>query len=194
MTNRVIRYARELFEEKADRYKVLSEAAAKELDREQQIPLNYTNVGRSMNDQDSPHGNQTQQPSYRDEIEYKDPRGVDTYQSHAAAAGFGSFGHDLPQHHQSQPQPQPQPQHAIAPGFRHRDSAQGVDLVNPGYGEQETISVANNTETASSTRYHAQGSGQSFVHASTNQIPSPFEDDEPAAQVTPSQQNVPKVP
>ncbi|KAF9930328.1 hypothetical protein BGZ65_005410 [Modicella reniformis] len=185
MTNRVIQYARELFAEKANRYKVLSEAATKELDREQQIPLNYTNVGRSMNEQEGPRGSHLQQPSYRDEIEYKDPRGADSYQdSHtaaAAAAGFGSFGHDMPQQYQNQHQP------PVAPGFNHRDSTQGLDLINPGYGEQETVSGANATEAAPSALYHAQGSGQSFVHASTNKIVSPFEDDEPVAQTAPTQ-------
>ncbi|KAF9182868.1 hypothetical protein BGZ51_004383 [Haplosporangium sp. Z 767] len=69
MTNRVIHYARELFAEKANRYKVLGEVATRELDREQQIPLNYTNVRGS--DQEGYHNNShLPQPSYRDEIEY----------------------------------------------------------------------------------------------------------------------------
>ncbi|KAI1319345.1 hypothetical protein EDD11_004211 [Mortierella claussenii] len=189
MTNRVIHYARELFEEKANRYKVLGEAATKELDREQQIPLNYTNVGK---DQDENHSSDLgQQPSYRDEIEYKDPRGADAYQhSRAAAAGFGAYGHDLPMHHQHQHQQHYQ--HPVAPGFDHRGSVQGLDLMNPYYGEPETIPAPIHTEPvpASAPAQHApatapflaQGTGQSFVHTSTNKIASPFDADDDTAE------------
>ncbi|KAK3809956.1 MAG: hypothetical protein J3Q66DRAFT_61509 [Benniella sp.] len=220
MTNRVIRYARELFEEKANRYKVISEAAAKELDREQQIPLNYTNIGRSGEAQDDPRSAPNQQASFRDEIEYKDPA-ADAYQhSRVAPAGFGSYGHDLPQQHQSHHQQHQQmQQHPIAPGFNPRDSTQGIDLVNPNYGEQDIITVASPSDPVPpsisyqhqgvghsepappsapyqqqgpghsepappSAPYQQQGAGQSFVHTSTKQIISPFEEDEPVAQAT----------
>ncbi|KAG0198245.1 hypothetical protein BGX28_008310 [Mortierella sp. GBA30] len=197
LTNRVIHYARELFAEKANRYKVLGEAAAKELDREQQIPLNYTNVHRP-NEQEGFQNSHTEQPSYRDEIEYKNPRGDDDYQHSraAAAAGFASYGQGVA------PEPyQQQHQHPVAPGFAHRDSAQGLDLVNPYYAEQETIAaphIAMETPQtqmhASSAPYVAQGSGQSFVHTSTNKIASPFDDDEPVVPVASLPQDDIKVP
>ncbi|KAF9114219.1 hypothetical protein BGX27_011421 [Mortierella sp. AM989] len=189
MTNRVIHYARELFNEKANRYKVLGEAAAKELDREQQIPLNYTNVGSSMKNQEH-HNNRFEQPSYRDEIEYKDPRSDDSFQHSQAAAGIGAYGKGLPQHHQQ----------SVAPGFNRRSSTQGLDLVNPYHGEQETFqgNIAMESTSAQSSHqpvpYHAQGSGQSFVHASTSKIPSPFGDEEPIAPVNYSSQDDIKVP
>ncbi|KAG0369843.1 hypothetical protein BGZ54_008671 [Gamsiella multidivaricata] len=194
MTNRVIHYARELFAEKANRYKVLGEAATKELDREQQIPLNYTNVGSSMNDREGYQSNHPQQPSYRDEIEYKDPRGADAFQQSraAAAAGFGAYGHDLGQHQHQQP---------VARGFSHRDSAQGLDLVNPYYGEHDTIPGPTNVDptpiqpsVAPAAPFVAQGPGQSFVHASTNKIPSPFDEDEPVAPAAPPIMDGIKVP
>ncbi|KAF8936218.1 hypothetical protein EDD21DRAFT_99097 [Dissophora ornata] len=186
MTNRVIHYARELFTGKADLYKVLGEAATKELDREQQIPLNYTNIGASRGDQDG-YNSHLQQPAYRDEPEYKDPRGGDDYQhSREAAAGFGPYGNDLPQQYQHEHQ-----QYPVAPGFSHHDSTHGIDLVNPYYGEQETIPGSIDTETTqiqhshpSATPYHAPGSGQSFVHASTSNITSPFDEEAP---ITPTQ-------
>ncbi|KAF9897098.1 hypothetical protein BX616_006188, partial [Lobosporangium transversale] len=175
MTNRVIHYARELFAEKANRYKVLGEAAVKELDREQQIPLNYTNIGGSSNDREPP------QPSYSDEIEYKNPRSDDYHQqSRAAAAGFGSYGHDLPSHQQQFHQGyQPYTHQPAAPGFSHRDSTQGLDLVNP-YYDDGTIPAPPPPPVASSAPFvTVPGVGQSFVHGSTNKIPSPFDDDVP---------------
>ncbi|KAF9961909.1 hypothetical protein BGZ72_001016 [Mortierella alpina] len=202
MTNRVIHYARELFAEKANRYKVLGEAAVKELDREQQIPLNYTNVGgnsnniNNSNDQEGFQNSHTQQPSYRDEIEYKTPQGDDYQHSRAAAAGFGSYG-------QGQPEPYHQQyQHPVAPGFNPRDSTQGLDLVNPYYAEQETIPAPMGVETtqanmysSSAAPYPAQGAGgMSFVHASSNKIPSPFDDDEPVVSVAPMPHDDVKVP
>lgn len=190
MTNRVIRYARELFEEKANRYKVISEAAAKELDREQQIPLNYTNIGRSGPVQEDPRDAPLQQSSFRDEIEYKDEADAYQHSRAAPAAGFGSYGHDLPQQHQSHHQQQQMQQHPIAPGFNPRDSTQGIDLVNPNYGEQDIITVASPSEPVPpSAPYQQQPTGQSFVHASTKQIASPFEDDEPVAQPTSPKQD-----
>ncbi|KAG0305389.1 hypothetical protein BGZ98_004223 [Dissophora globulifera] len=156
MTNRVIHYARELFAEKANRYKVLGEAATKELDREQQIPLNHTKIGALPIDQE--------QPSYRDEIEYKNPRDGDMYEhSHVPAAGFGSFGSgEQPQNHQ----------YPIAPGFAHRSSAQGLELVNPYYGEPEQHAVPTTVDTTRAS--YTAVSGQSFVHGSTHTIASPF--------------------
>ncbi|KAF9348798.1 hypothetical protein BGX26_012820 [Mortierella sp. AD094] len=190
MTNRVIHYARELFSDKANRYKVLGEAAAKELDREQQIPLNYTNVGTTRNDQDY-HNSNLHQPSYRDEIEYKDPRSDDSYQqSRAAVAGFGSYGHELPQHHQ----------HPVAPGFNHRNSVTGLDLVNPYHGEQDVYPAPIAMENIPSQNPHSpvpylpQGSGQSFVHTSTSKITSPFGEDDPISPVHHSPHDDIKVP
>lgn len=199
MTNRVIHYARELFAEKANRYKVLGEAAVKELDREQQIPLNYTNVGgnnnKGMNDQEGFQNSHTQQPSYRDEIEYKTPQNEDYQHSRAAAAGFGSYDQGVPDHYQQQHQ------HPVAPGFNPRDSTQGLDLVNPYYAEQETMPAPMGVETtqahmySSTAPYLAQGTSQSFVHATTNKIPSPFDDDdEPVAAVAPMPHDDVKVP
>ncbi|KAF9172952.1 hypothetical protein BGX20_004486 [Mortierella sp. AD010] len=153
MTNRVIHYARELFNDKANRYKVLGEAAVKELDREQQIPLNYTNVGTNRDDQEYPN-NTFHQPSYRDEIEYKDPRSDDSYhQPRASVGGFGSYGQEFQQNLQ----------HPVAPGFNHRDSAMGLDLVNPYHGEQDIYPtpIAMENIPHPSVPYLPQGSGQS---------------------------------
>ncbi|KAG0337883.1 hypothetical protein BG004_007453 [Podila humilis] len=192
MTNRVIHYARELFSDKADRYKVLGEAATKELDREQQIPLNYTNVGGSNiknNDSrtkpDQLHNMQhNPQPSYRDEIEYKDPRFDGGYQHQNVDVGYNPYG-------QSAVHP------PVAPGFHHRDSQQGLgDLVNPYYAEQnehipqpqplsQPIHIA-----GAGVGTAGAGTGQSFTHASTNKISSPFDDDDavlvPVAPTPPS--------
>ncbi|KAG0277028.1 hypothetical protein BGZ95_006651 [Linnemannia exigua] len=208
LTNRVIHYARELFSDRADRYKVLGEAATKELDREQQIPLNYTNVGRSMPAEEDREGFQNshaQQPSYRDEIEYKDPRGNNNFQvPRAAAAGFGAFDQAaVPQHQFQQSYHAQQP--PAAPGFNYRDSAQ--DLFNPyhSHGEQEHIPVpppanASASSSSSAAAFSAipppppgptspssvnasfsSATGQSFTHTSTAKIASPFDDDEPVA-------------
>lgn len=182
MTNRVIHYARELFTDKANRYKVLGEAATKELDREQQIPLNYTNVGQSNNN-DNPNPNPDQlhnmhhdpQPSYRDEIEYKDPRFDDGYQHRNANVGFSPYGQTSAQF------PQQDPYHPhIAPGFNHRDSQQGMDLVNPYYAEQNEHIPQPYVASSPSVPDVVPGSviGQSFTHASTNKITSPFDDDD----------------
>ncbi|KAF9584754.1 hypothetical protein BGW38_005297 [Lunasporangiospora selenospora] len=122
MTNRVIHYARELFAMRSDRYKVLSEAATKELDREQQIPLTDTSTAT---ERDGYHNSRVPPTSYRDEIEYKDNHSSDPY-SRAAAAGFGSY----PQA-QIHFQPQNVPGRPPAPGFSHRDSTQGMDLMSP---------------------------------------------------------------
>ncbi|KAF9141644.1 hypothetical protein BG015_001219 [Linnemannia schmuckeri] len=190
MTNRVIHYARELFADRADRYKVLGEAATKELDREQQIPLNYTNVGRSMPAEEETEGFQnshTQQPSYRDEIEYKDPRGNSDFQyPRAAAAGFGAFDQGaVPQHQLQQSYNAQQP--PAAHGFNYRDSAQ--DLFHPYHkqGEQEHIPTppAPGPTSSSAAAFAAipppptsSSGGQSFTHASTAKIASPFDDDD----------------
>ncbi|KAG0297828.1 hypothetical protein BGZ97_004216 [Linnemannia gamsii] len=200
MTNRVIHYARELFADRADRYKVLGEAATKELDREQQIPLNYTNVGRSMPEEEG-EGFQNahpQQPSYRDEIEYKDPRGNQNFQyPRAAAAGFGAFDQGADPQHQLQQSYHAQQPHP-APGFNYRDSAQ--DLFNPyhNHGEQEHIptppapapassssssaaafaAIPPPPTSSSSSSALAPAGGQSFTHASTAKIASPFDDDD----------------
>ncbi|KAF9907937.1 hypothetical protein EC991_010376 [Linnemannia zychae] len=203
MTNRVIHYARELFADRADRYKVLGEAATKELDREQQIPLNYTNVGRSMpaEEEEGFQNSHAQQPSYRDEIEYKDPRGNNSFQyPRAAAAGFGAFDqaavpqHQLQQNYQAQQPP-------AAPGFNYRDSTQ--DLFNPYHSQgDEHIPVpppVNASASSSSAAFatipppppgptspssgnasFSSATGQSFTHTSTAKIASPFDDDEPA--------------
>ncbi|KAF9437402.1 hypothetical protein BGZ76_000875 [Entomortierella beljakovae] len=178
MTNRVIHYARELFNERADRYKVLGEAAVKELDREQQIPLNYTNVGSTRNDAEY-NNNHFHQPSFRDEIEYKDPRSDDSYQfsRSTAAAGVGSFGQGV----------QLDSPRSVAPGFSHRSSIQGLDLVNPYHGEHDVYPGQMAMETiptpiAQPLPYTPQGAGQSFVHNSNNVIASPFGDEEPIAQ------------
>ncbi|KAF9931948.1 hypothetical protein FBU30_009243 [Linnemannia zychae] len=201
MTNRVIHYARELFADRADRYKVLSEAATKELDREQQIPLNYTNIGRSMpvDEEEGFNNSHHQQPSYRDEIEYKDPRGNSFQSPRAAAAGFGAFDQGtIPQHQLQQSYHAQQP--PVAPGFNYRDSTQ--DLFNPYHnqGEQEHIPVppvnASTSSSSSAAAFSAippppvsGGSslgpvtGQSFTHANTAKIASPFEDDNDAADV-----------
>ncbi|KAG0212030.1 hypothetical protein BGX33_003917 [Mortierella sp. NVP41] len=209
MTNRVIHYARELFKDRADRYKVLGEAATKELDREQQIPLNYTNVGhRSMNDDEPPaaaefqNSHAQQQPSYRDEIEYKDHQGNNGFQyPRAGAAGFGAFDqggvpqHQLQQSYHSQ-EYQHQQQPPVAPGFNHRDST--LDLFNPNpyhNGEQEHIPVPATTSASAGSSSSvsfvrpppaaaaavaplAPGSGQSFTHTSAAKIASPFDDDD----------------
>ncbi|KAK3810609.1 MAG: hypothetical protein JOS17DRAFT_502508 [Linnemannia elongata] len=201
MTNRVIHYARELFADRADRYKVLGEAATKELDREQQIPLNYTNVGRSMpaeDEGDTFQNSHPQQPSYRDEIEYKDPRGNNDFQyPRAAAAGFGAFDQGtVPQHQLQQSYHAQQP--PAAPGFNYRDSTQ--DLFNPYHnqGDQEHIPtppapapVSSSSSSAaafaipppptSSSSAAAPVGGQSFTHASTAKIASPFDDDDDVA-------------
>ncbi|KAF9118640.1 hypothetical protein BGW39_000981 [Mortierella sp. 14UC] len=208
MTNRVIHYARELFADRADRYKVLGEAATKELDREQQIPLNYTNVGRSMPAEEEGEGFQNshaQQPSYRDEIEYKDPRGNSSFQyPRTAAAGFGAFDQAaVPQHQLQQSYHTQQP--PAAPGFNYRDSTQ--DLFNPYHSQgDEHIPVpppANSASPSSSAAAFAaipppppgptspssanpsfsSATGQSFTHTSTAKIASPFDDDEPASAV-----------
>ncbi|KAG0062291.1 hypothetical protein BGZ90_003166 [Linnemannia elongata] len=186
MTNRVIHYARELFADRADRYK---------------IPLNYTNVGRSMPAEEEGETFQNthpQQPSYRDEIEYKDPRGNSNFQyPHAAAAGFGAFDQGaMPQHQLQQSYHAQQP--PVAPGFNHRDSTQ--DLFNPYYnqGEQEHIPtppapapVSSSSSSAaafaipppptSSSSAAAPAGGQSFTHTSTAKIASPFDDDDDVA-------------
>ncbi|KFH71091.1 hypothetical protein MVEG_03937 [Podila verticillata NRRL 6337] len=181
MTNRVIHYARELFTDKANRYKVLGEAATKELDREQQIPLNYTNVGQNNNN-DNPNPDQLHnmhhnpQPSYRDEIEYKDPRFDDGYQHRNADVGFSPYGQSSAQF------PQQDPYHPhIAPGFSHRDSQQGMDLVHPYYAEQNEHIPQPPVASSSSAApviVSGSGTGQSFTHASTNKIASPFDDDD----------------
>ncbi|KAF9382037.1 hypothetical protein CPB97_007380 [Podila verticillata] len=199
MTNRVIHYARELFTDKANRYKVLGEAATKELDREQQIPLNYTNVGQNNNN-DNPNPDQLHnmhhdpQPSYRDEIEYKDPRFDDGYQNRSVNVGFSPYGQSSAQF------PQQDPYHPhVAPGFNHRDSQQGMDLVNPYYAEQnEHIPqppVAS-SPSAAPVVVPGLGTGQSFTHASTNKITSPFDDDDevpPPTTSEPSDLNI-KIP
>ncbi|KAG0022619.1 hypothetical protein BGZ82_010962 [Podila clonocystis] len=180
MTNRVIHYARELFTDKANRYKVLGEAATKELDREQQIPLNYTNVGQN-NDNPKPNPDQLHnmhhnpQPSYRDEIEYKDPRFDDGYHNRDAV-GFSPYGQSTAQFQQDPYQPH------VVPGFNHRDSQQGMDLVNPYYADQnEHIPKppAASSSVAASVDVPGSGTGQSFTHASTSKIASPFDDDIP---------------
>ncbi|KAG0080024.1 hypothetical protein BGZ93_000153 [Podila epicladia] len=180
MTNRVIHYARELFTDKANRYKVLGEAATKELDREQQIPLNYTNIGQNNNDNPN-HSDQLHnmhhnpQPSYRDEIEYKDPRFDDGYQNRNAV-GYSPYAQSSAQFQQDPYQPH------VAPGFNHRDSQQGMDLVNPYYADQnEHIPqppVASSSSAAVSVGVPGSGTGQSFTHASTSKIASPFDDDD----------------
>ncbi|KAF9209726.1 hypothetical protein BGZ49_001796 [Haplosporangium sp. Z 27] len=151
MTNRVIHYARELYSDKTSLYKVLDEVATKELDREQQVPLNYTNPGSSMADQEY---HESHQPSYRDEIQYKDPRSGDSFQQ-PRASGFGPYGQDLSNHHQ---------QHPIALGFGHRDSAQGLDLINPYHGEQDTFAMENipSQNSYAPASYLPPGSGPSF--------------------------------
>ncbi|KAG0374289.1 hypothetical protein BGX24_010581 [Mortierella sp. AD032] len=188
MTNRVIHYARELFAERADRYKVLGEAATKELDREQQIPLNYTNVGRSMPAEEEGEGFQNshaQQPSYRDEIEYKDPRGNSNFQApRATAAGFGAFDQAAaPQHQLQQGYHAQQP--PAAPGFNYRDSTQ--DLFNPyhSHGEQEHIPVpppaSSSSASASAFAAIPPPPPGPTSPSSTAKIASPFDDDEPVA-------------
>ncbi|GJJ69747.1 hypothetical protein EMPS_02095 [Entomortierella parvispora] len=197
MTNRVIHYARELFEEKENRYKVLGEAATKELDREQQIPLNYTNVGGSMADREISQNDQVPVSSYRDEIEYRDYHGGDVYQhprTSAAEIGGGAYGQGyVPDQHYGHMQQQ---QQHVAPGFSHRTSAQGLDLVNPYYGEQEVvvpgpITMATTPQhllhTASST-FPRQDTDQSFTHTNAHKIASPFDDDDtvPAISTVPA--------
>jgi len=199
MTNRVIHYARELFEQKENRYKVLGEAATKELDREQQIPLNYTNVGGSMADREIDQNNQPPVSSYRDEIEYRDYHNTDVYQhprTSAAEAGAGGYGQGYaPDPYYGHAQHQQQQQH-VAPGFSHRNSAQGLDLVNPYYGEQEVvvpgpITMATTPQhllhTSSST-FARQDTDQSFTHTNAHKIASPFDDDDyvPAISAAPT--------
>ncbi|KAG0052389.1 hypothetical protein BGZ83_002683, partial [Gryganskiella cystojenkinii] len=187
MTNRVIHYARELFEQRENRYKILGEAATKELDREQQIPLNYTNVGGSTVDQEN---NQQHGTSYRDEIEYRNFNNADVYQHPRTSAaeynaGFGQ-GFTAQQQHGHYPFQQQQPQQ-VAPGFSHRNSAHGLDLVNPYYGEHQDAVVPPGPVSMATTPHHLlhtssssftrKDTEQSFTHTNANQISSPFEDD-----------------
>ncbi|KAG0241941.1 hypothetical protein BGW41_005106 [Actinomortierella wolfii] len=185
LSNRVIQYARELFEERSSRnYKVLGEAASREMDREQQIPLAYTGAPSSNNDDVTRTGGFHHQPSYRDEIEYKNPRTSDV-----GAPGFSDgYGvQDTSMTHNA---------HAI-PAFNHRTSAQGLDLVNPyhqdndynmhhqnEYIPQPPTTVATAVGEPSTSAGHGASisagtvGGQSFVHSKTNVIASPFDDDD----------------
>ncbi|KAF9976469.1 hypothetical protein BGZ73_008537 [Actinomortierella ambigua] len=194
LSNRVIQYARELFEERSSRnYKVIGEAASREMDREQQIPLAYTGAPGTNNDDSGRGGAFQHQPSYRDEIEYKNPRTSDVG---APAFNDGYGVQDQSMTHNA---------HAV-PAFNHRNSAQGLDLVNP-YHQDEyhlqqlqqqneyvpqppvttTTTMGESSTSILAAPYEASGNagssstGQSFVHSKTNVIASPFDEDDFAA-------------
>ncbi|KAG0254761.1 hypothetical protein DFQ27_006633 [Actinomortierella ambigua] len=200
LSNRVIQYARELFEERSGRnYKVLGAAASREMDREQQIPLAYTGAPGTNSDDPARSGGFQHQPSYRDEIEYKNPRTSDVG-SPAFNDGYGVQDASMPHN-----------AHAV-PAFNHRNSTHGLDLVNPYHqdndyhhlqqlqqqneyipqppittttmGESST-SVAAASYGTSSDNVGSSSGGQSFVHAKTNVIASPFDDDDYSAPPPP---------